>query len=1047
MSDPAPRTTRLAVLAMALVIFAALLILAAMIFTMLRQTEELLSQNLLADVRTQLLAERGVNLAVERLQAWAASESIDGPHCAWGAVQYRDVNGNGAFDPGLDPVEQYRRGEPLRRMRHPSFAPANPFSLFNEPIRIPDDNGDGHPESIGYSIRYPSTDEDGTDLVSLKVLDCASMIYANGPTAEPGGWALAPNAIRLLNNLGESPEVGIRDLGLMLDAWRRNQRRDLETKRDIVRALRQAGVNERRIEAVRDLLTCHAWVDLRTLHPGALVTATSGVDPPPADKLRWGGLRGRRWGLPTPLQRIWAACGADFLFGEGAGEPLARAARPPVDAPPVPTYGRASLLQPRAPVNVNTAPVEVLAAVFAGLEAIWLDRSARESHALTTSPGRVRRSADAAIDARVARTVAEHVRARRQQRAFRNWEEFDAFILGLPDEDLSPVRKRVLLAAVNPNSRLAAFNSDRAFGLRHGDIDKSALGEWQSGAWDPSANVPFCGWTTELCFSSMGYYQIECLARLLGAPREGIHPVIAERSLDCVARVYDIVRLTTQKDFLARLDSATLLPQGGVAATVGPEPVGGLHRSGWDGPEGLAALCMALPESAAVGKPACNHALCWDGHVSLAPLDPETGPETILAADFASGLEARRGSLIVPALGTADAQRSLLDAADPSELFMDGVFCHETRRSGYAFDARVCGHESASRDEYLGWAAEPAFPEEGSLEMWVKPTWDGDELYEAASPAPGGGREAEDTRTLLSFGRGEGPAGSETGDAGAPGDRLVIFARKGLLAAVLGDSRVASGESPPELRPALVFAVPDRPWCGAFRATALSIRDWRAGEWHHVRVSWTASALWLEADGRRAPGPPLEIRQRPFAAGVPAGWAWFLGSNRFRDGRCNGFPLHADATIDGLVVRAGRPARHRPPPDRYPPGPRPYAFQLRLLPGTDFPCPEPTYTIGTLAWNGRTPASGGGIAVDAGARATNPASLRLPPAPHRASGWTALELELERDSPEGLAVTIALFPCDPGPAGFVPETPILEDVTLTVIGPSRYVSWSLGERR
>lgn len=1035
MRTPHTPTASLAIAAMVVVIFASLLVFAAMLFSIYRRTEDVLATDMGWEVRTRLLVERGMALAVERLQRRALLESTDAQYCDWTALEYRKPTGEGMFDPGRDEVLGYRRDLPLRRMRFPSWAPSNPGPFFSSPLRVPDETGDGRPESVGYSLRFPSDRESGHDLVSLKVLDCASMIYVNGPVAAPGAWDLAPNVIRMLNTLGATPEIGINGLGLILSEWRVRQQRDFATKNEVIQALRWAGVTEGKILAVRDDLTCHAWVDERTLNPGALAGASApNAEETPGGKVRWrsGSLPAGRWGRagrPAWLgglfpRGLWLGPAADALLGGNAElvpTPLAADPGPP-------TFGTVPLLQPRAPINVNTASVQVLVAMLEGLEAVALDRTERALHALPSGPGILRRSPASVVDRTTARQLAEHIVSRRTTRPFTCWLDLETFIAGLSEDDLTPLRKRVVLAALNPNSRLAGFNPERNFGLRHGDVDKSALGAWCKGEWDATTNQPFCGWSTEACFSSMGFYQVECLVRLLDAPAAEVYPVIAERSLESVVKVYDVVRLSTQKDFLAHLVSVSTLPDSQPAIQTYPEPA--QSETPRPGPESAALTdaCLSRPESAQPGRPGCNHALCYDGHVSLAPLDGRPAATPVLEAVFRGGIDARAGERSLPARGSADGGRSLIDPVDPGELVPDGLLCLETRRQGYTPFAGPYGTTAENLDEHVEYPAGLGIPPEGCLELWVKPTWNGDELYDGAADDVTAKAEAADTRTLFSY-------GSAVGSADSGGRRLVLFARRGILAATFGETQ--SGAAPTGA--SLHFADGGPPWGASFSAVGVPIHSWRAGEWHHVRLRWSSRSMILAVDGRRAPCPPLRRTSTPAPTPTSEG-LYFLGHNRFAHGLTNGSPLSADATLDSVLISAGRVASTLPVAHRYPAGGSAGTLVLRLTPGVDFPRPRETWTLAGLSWTGRPPlGTGGAILVGAGRREIAAHELRPTPGPNRASGASMLNQIFEAD--QEAHVTCALLPADPNAFGLVTESPILEEISLTVVGAPRFVSW------
>ena len=116
----------------------------------------------------------------------------------------------------------------------------------------------------------------------------------------------------------------------------------------------------------------------------------------------------------------------------------------------------------------------------------------------------------------------------------------------------------------------------------------------------------------------------------------------------------------------------------------------------------------------------------------------------------------------------------------------------------------------------------------------------------------------------------------------------------------------------------------------------------------------------------------------------------------------------------------------------------PYAL-LRLVAGVDFPhCTEDT-VLGSLSWNGRAPLGGGAVVLAAGPQPADLASLRPADGADPASDAQVLGTAVPAGA--DVFVSCAFHAAPPGPAGFVAESPVLEDVTLTVLRTPRMHSW------
>ncbi len=167
--------------------------------------------------------------------------------------------------------------------------------------------------------------------------------------------------------------------------------------------------------------------------------------------------------------------------------------------------------EPRAPIDVNTASRPVLIAAFAGVAAIDVPPVTFEQAASM---------ADELIRYRESDNPDEG--------AISTWEELFELVDSFANPTaggLTPEQATALKVNANPNLTITALNPDLVINL---GMDKSHV------------VTP----TTELSFLTMGIYEIESLGRI--HDREGV--VLAEAELRVVARIYDLLRLTTQTE-------------------------------------------------------------------------------------------------------------------------------------------------------------------------------------------------------------------------------------------------------------------------------------------------------------------------------------------------------------------------------------------------------------------------------------------------------------------------------------------------------------------
>ncbi len=215
---------------------------------------------------------------------------------------------------------------------------------------------------------------------------------------------------------------------------------------------------------------------------------------------------------------------------------------------------------PRAahPVNLNTAPPEVLAAVFAGVQATWTDADGNVV---------VHTVSDDAASFLAARIQSEREASANEEKAegtrdpfFYGHADLERFLTRVALEAGSGISRSdvaVLLAMLNPNDRLVRFNPDVRLRylsddpVRHlGHTSASARTEDNRIAADKSALTQ---WTTEGCFDVQGLWRIESLGRVVSPEGE----VVARHQVEAVVRLAIPYRWTTQADLEGLLAAGT----------------------------------------------------------------------------------------------------------------------------------------------------------------------------------------------------------------------------------------------------------------------------------------------------------------------------------------------------------------------------------------------------------------------------------------------------------------------------------------------------------
>ncbi|MDQ7779035.1 MAG: hypothetical protein RDV41_04925, partial [Planctomycetota bacterium] len=427
-----------------------------------------------------------------------------------------------------------------------------------------------------------------------------------------------------------------------------------------------------------------------------------------------------------------------------------------------------AVLQRRAPVNINTAHEYVIEACFRNLAGVYLNRPAWA----TMSQGTAWATWNAApqwegngytvnelvtIPFTLAGWLADRfIEARTvalghpfyNYRLIHHWKQFDDFIDLLatqpywvgatPGVALREAQKRIIKANANPNSRINKWNPDLCLmpaSTKWADTDKADL----------------TNWTTEFCFRSGGYFEIESMGRVLG-PHTGppgptnLRAIVAEQKVCVLAKVYDVIKHNTQRDFVHNMIAG---PGATSLITTYPENID--DNSG----DGDLNPTYANPTYAYFGPPSTpwppsppsptppNPHYCdsaeYDGHIMSATTDKYSGAGTAnFFRPFTTGFGQNDS-------GTAEQDRSIVategnpSRGSQSEMFPDGLFCHQVRRyptySSSPTQSRCYGGVVGSNvniDEYVRYSPVNQviqnFSGSGTLEFWFKPTWTFDDM-------------------------------------------------------------------------------------------------------------------------------------------------------------------------------------------------------------------------------------------------------------------------------------------------------------------------------
>ncbi len=341
--------------------------------------------------------------------------------------------------------------------------------------------------------------------------------------------------------------------------------------------------------------------------------------------------------------------------------------------------------QPRSPVNLNTASVHVLTALFA--------------ETMAEAPGgRFRLSFPSAQALASAIVTRRNTLTSAGGGPIRSWEQWNAFVDQLAidwtqaDPGGGAPPEHTLFVASPNNPEFAAqpsvvpFTTDLAGSL---DTAKQGLRDLVKAVANPNADVTKLGLernvagiafdvhaaavdmphlvdksdlvrhTTEGCFDSMGIYEITSLGLLYDSDLK----VAAAQTIQQVVKVYEVFRLTTQQDFEANRtfgypgnfisivkggDLDVLTRKSGIPETIGAEYKAAHDATGNGQPISGFPGILTYPQYSFVRTPDRNnsgewapgpdyHMATWDGHLALSNLQGFVTTAPDFVADFSRG--------------------------------------------------------------------------------------------------------------------------------------------------------------------------------------------------------------------------------------------------------------------------------------------------------------------------------------------------------------------------------------------------------------------------
>ncbi|MFA5093806.1 MAG: LamG-like jellyroll fold domain-containing protein [Candidatus Omnitrophota bacterium] len=308
--------------------------------------------------------------------------------------------------------------------------------------------------------------------------------------------------------------------------------------------------------------------------------------------------------------------------------------------------------QSRSPININTVSAELLTAVLMGLSDGTNDINNIE-----------------------AADLAAYIIA---GRPYSTWDGVWNRLVSAEPAVIVDGDAAVVAANFNPNTDIMRINPNYSWRYKHNSRSAINTLDAVTGVDKTSLTVN----TTELCFSSGGYYELNSTGEI----RNSIGGALSQSRISAVVKVFDIWRQTTQAQFELGDFSA---------------PAGGEGATGTNG-----RSIQSYPEPQHGSYPSNAH---YDGQLMLAVnTTANTGGAMGMRASFDDDLDADSGGGTLQELESANDDARVIDTPNRSDLMPDG---HLTVRNG---DLQSC----LSYNE-----VNKVNNKRGTVEMWLKPAF------------------------------------------------------------------------------------------------------------------------------------------------------------------------------------------------------------------------------------------------------------------------------------------------------------------------------------
>ena len=242
------------VLIIVLSVLAVMAILGISLLT-LNALDRTVTDNHLHQVQARLTARSGVEDAMARLRDGAVLLKAFDTENDW-LYRGNDVSGQ-------DPT---KRAEPVAWAQRPSFQ-KKALNGNPETVEIWRDDTKST-VTVGVSGTSPGRFHDRSNVYSLQVRDLSSCIYINDGVHLYGGnnSSVSQNLKRILNRLGEQPQVGVSNLGTLVIANRPvTGYSSWQDFKSIMKT--KAGMQEIQLDRMERFLTAVAWVDKNVVNP------------------------------------------------------------------------------------------------------------------------------------------------------------------------------------------------------------------------------------------------------------------------------------------------------------------------------------------------------------------------------------------------------------------------------------------------------------------------------------------------------------------------------------------------------------------------------------------------------------------------------------------------------------------------------------------------------------------------------------------------------------------------------------------------------------